>query len=238
MSNLAVVSEKQRFLGPKSCSPPKSSRFLGAMENRKPLLFFFWCDLSKEKRPHCGLDGDGDACDKRLRRRFAIAICGALPDPPFLPFLNFLVFFSFAIFFAFWGVFPFPRILKIWFAEKSLLSWRYFLGFCQETEWPRIARYCDTIAAIPHIARYFLTEVSIPPKWCDTPPWHFVSHRHICAIPDFATYRAIIVRYPIKTSTKNVCNTIPTSIARYEKYRCWASKPRKQGKGDVGALRS
>ena len=30
------------------------------------------------------------------------------------------------------------------------------------------------------------------------PPWHFVSRRHICAIPHFATYRAISVRYPIK----------------------------------------
>ena len=59
---------------------------------------------------------------------------------------------------------------------------------------------------------------AIPP-----PPWYLVSHRHICAIPHFATYRAIIVRYPIKTSTKEFCDTIATSIARYEKYRCWAS---------------
>ena len=43
-------------------------------------------------------------------------------------------------------------------------------------------------------------------------------------IPHFATYRAIIVRYPIKTSTKEFCDTIATSIAQYEKYRCWASK--------------
>ena len=41
-------------------------------------------------------------------------------------------------------------------------------------------------------------EVSTPPKWRDTPPWYLVSHKHICAIPHFATYRAIIVRYPIK----------------------------------------
>ena len=32
------------------------------------------------------------------------------------------------------------------------------------------------------------------------------------------------MRYPIKTSTKEFCDTIATSIARYEKYRCWASK--------------
>ena len=41
-------------------------------------------------------------------------------------------------------------------------------------------------------------------------------HRHICAIPHFATYRAIIVRYRIKTSTQEFCDTITTSIARYE----------------------
>ena len=34
------------------------------------------------------------------------------------------------------------------------------------------------------------------------PPWYSASDRHICAIPDFATYRGIIVRYPIKTNTK------------------------------------
>ena len=56
------------------------------------------------------------------------------------------------------------------------------------------------------------------------PPWYLVLHRHICAIPRFATYRAIIVRYPMKTSTKEFRDTIATSIARYEKYRCWASK--------------
>ena len=52
------------------------------------------------------------------------------------------------------------------------------------------------------------------------------SHRHTCAIPHFATCRAIVVRYPIKTSKKEFCDTIITiaSIARYEKYRCWASK--------------
>ena len=32
------------------------------------------------------------------------------------------------------------------------------------------------------------------------------------------------MRYPIKTNTKKFCDTIATSIARYEKYRCWASK--------------
>ena len=42
------------------------------------------------------------------------------------------------------------------------------------------------------------SKVSCPPKWCDTCPLvlRLVSHRDICAIPNFATYHAIIVRYP------------------------------------------
>ena len=32
------------------------------------------------------------------------------------------------------------------------------------------------------------------------------------------------MRYHIKTSAKDFCDTIATSIARYEEYRCWASK--------------
>ena len=64
------------------------------------------------------------------------------------------------------------------------------------------------------------------PKMVRYPPlnWYLVSHRHISAIPHFATYRAIIVRCPTKTSTKEFCDTIAASIARYAKYRYWASK--------------
>ena len=32
-----------------------------------------------------------------------------------------------------------------------------------------------------------------------------------------------MVRYPIRTSTKKFCDTVAASIARYEKYRYWAS---------------
>ena len=46
---------------------------------------------------------------------------------------------------------------------------------------------------------------------------------HLCDT-QFATYRAIIVQYFIKTSTEEFCDTIARSIARYEKYRCWVSK--------------
>ena len=59
--------------------------------------------------------------------------------------------------------------------------------------------------AIPSLL-YFSREVSTPPKWCDTPRWHLVSHKRICAIPHFATYRGVTVRYPIKTSTQGPLN--------------------------------
>ena len=39
----------------------------------------------------------------------------------------------------------------------------------------------------------FSGKLALTQKWYDTPPRHLVSHRHICAIPHFATYRAIIV---------------------------------------------
>ena len=84
-----------------------------------------------------------------------------------------------------------------------------------------ILRYyrCDTG---PRIAPYFLREVSSSPIWCDTSLLVLsFTQAHLCDTP-FATYRAIIVRYPTKTSTKEFCDTIATSIARYEKYRCWA----------------
>ena len=77
---------------------------------------------------------------------------------------------------------------------------------------------CDTIAAKPHISRYSFKGGYHSPEMVRYPPMH------IRAIPHFATCRAIIVRDPIKTSTSEFCDTIATSIARYEKYRCWASK--------------
>ena len=48
-------------------------------------------------------------------------------------------------------------------------------------------------------------------RW-DSLPWHLVSHRHICAIPHFATYGALdIVQCPIKSSTEESCDTIATT---------------------------
>ena len=62
------------------------------------------------------------------------------------------------------------------------------------------ARCLAAIAAILHIARYFFRETGTSQKCCDTPPWCLVLHRHICEIPRFATSRAIVVQYPIKTT--------------------------------------
>ena len=44
---------------------------------------------------------------------------------------------------------------------------------------------------------------------------------HLCDNP-FCNVSRDNCAIPIKTSTKEFCNTIATSIARYEKYRCWA----------------
>ena len=62
----------------------------------------------------------------------------------------------------------------------------------------------DTFSAIPAIPQ----QGAIPPFGA------LFLHRHISTIPHFATYRAILVRYPRKTSTKKFCDTIAESIAR------------------------
>ena len=46
---------------------------------------------------------------------------------------------------------------------------------------------------------------------------------HLCDTP-FCNILRDHLRYPTKTSTKSFCDTIAASIARYEKYRYWASK--------------
>ena len=98
----------------------------------------------------------------------------------------------------------------------------FFVGFNLVAPYRAILRYyrCDT----PYRAILFKGGWRPPAEWCDTPPSYLFSHRHICAISHFATYRAIIAQYPTKTSAKEFCDTIAASIARYEKYRYWASK--------------
>ena len=46
------------------------------------------------------------------------------------------------------------------------------------------------------------------------PPWYLVSHRHICAIPHFATYRAIIVRYPPQKQARNNFAILSLQVSR------------------------
>ena len=62
------------------------------------------------------------------------------------------------------------------------------------------------------MARYtpwYLSFTQAHDDLCDT-PFCYIS-RDNCAIPN-------------KNKHENVCDTIATSIAQYEKYRCWASK--------------
>ena len=46
---------------------------------------------------------------------------------------------------------------------------------------------------------------------------------HLCDTP-FCNISRDNCAIPHKTSTKELCDTIAASLARYEKYRCWASK--------------
>ena len=46
---------------------------------------------------------------------------------------------------------------------------------------------------------------------------------HLCDTP-FCNVSRDNCAIPTKTSTKEICDTIATSIARYDKYHCWASK--------------
>ena len=62
----------------------------------------------------------------------------------------------------------------------------------------------------------------ISPKIVRYPPLvRSFTQTHLCDT-QVATYRTIFVRYHIKKSAKHFCDTITTSIARCEKYRCWA----------------
>ena len=131
--------------------------------------------------------------------------------------------------------------------------WQYELEvYCGGSLSSRLRSLCGPISLdilipslrYPHMLRNtLLGRLALPPKkWCDAAPLVLSLHRHNCAIPHLATYRATIVRQPPppqqkKTSTKEFCDTIATSIARYEKYRYWASKlearkaPRYKGGG-------
>ena len=88
---------------------------------------------------------------------------------------------------------------------------------------------------VPHIARCFLREVSTPPKWCDTPPLVLnFTQTHPWDTPFCNVSRAIVVP-PHKNKHERVLrDTIATSIARYEKYRCWASKEGSHFRGSAG----
>ena len=50
----------------------------------------------------------------------------------------------------------------------------------------------------------FSGRLALPRNGAIPPLGYLVSHRHICAIPHFATYRAIVVRYPHKNKHERV----------------------------------
>ena len=95
----------------------------------------------------------------------------------------------------------------------------------------------------PHraISRYYCCEVHAPlegpkpkiikvtKKWLksdsgDSPQSDSkVTQTHLCDTP-FGNVSRDICAIPSKTNTKEFCDTITTSLARCEKYRCWASK--------------
>ena len=65
-----------------------------------------------------------------------------------------------------------------------------------------LKRYCDTIAAIPHIVRYLLRDVSTDPKWCDTPLVVLrLTQAHLCDAP-FCNISCHDFAMPLKTSMK------------------------------------
>ena len=77
---------------------------------------------------------------------------------------------------------------------------------------------CDTpYGAIPFSGRL------APPQMVRHPPWYLVRQAHLCDTPFCYIWRHTCA-IPIKTNTKDFCDTIATSIARHEKYRCQASK--------------
>ena len=71
----------------------------------------------------------------------------------------------------------------------------------------------DLVAPYRAILRYYRCDTpyrailsrppSNPPTGCDTPPWCLLLHRHISAIPHFATYRAILCDTPGKQARKS-----------------------------------
>ena len=132
---------------------------------------------------------------------------------------------------------PFPCLMPRCLGIKESFSplpgpqKRHFLAEHLVAPYRAILRYyrCDT----PCRATLFRGGQHSP-KMVRYPPWYLVSHRHVSAIPPFAAYRAVLLRCPIKTSTKSFCDTIATSIARYEKYRCWASKAEPPFRGLFG----
>ena len=88
---------------------------------------------------------------------------------------------------------------------------------CVNSLW-RAPKYCDAIAAIPLIARYFVREVNSSRNGAMPPLVLSFTQAHRCNT-QFCNISRDNCALP-----QEFCDTIATSIARYEKYHCWASK--------------
>ena len=83
----------------------------------------------------------------------------------------------------------------------------------------------------------FQARSAVPQKRVRYPPLVLsFAQAHLCDTP-FCNVSRDYCAIPHKNKHERVCDTIATSIARYEKYRCWASKAGFQSQVLVGILR-
>ena len=98
------------------------------------------------------------------------------------------------------------------------------LTFCRSTSWPHIARYCDTVAAIPISRDALSREVSSSPNGAIPPLGTQLHTGTSVRYPILQHIARLLCDTPTKRSAKEFSDTIAGSIARYDTYRCWASK--------------
>ena len=105
---------------------------------------------------------------------------------------------------------------RVWARLGSfrVLFWVRFGVLGGVGERPHIARYCDTIAAIPHIARYFLREASRTPKMVRYPPLVLSFTQAYLCDTQFCNVSRENCAIPHKSKHERV-----SRYYRYEKYR-------------------
>ena len=99
-------------------------------------------------------------------------------------------------------------------------GWAAKAGRC----WTKSSDIAILSLRYPLLRDTFSGKLALPPKWRDAPPLILSFHTDTCAIPHFCYVSRDNCAIPHKTRMKEFCDTIAASIAREEKYRCWASK--------------